>query len=236
MSFRLGEIEVEVIHKDIKNVHLSVYPPDGRVRLAAPRHIEEEHLRLFVLDKLVWIRTQQQKFRDQEREPARAYIPRESHYVWGNRYLMEIEHGPGTPCVRLGYRKLILTVPEGMETEARGQVMAAWYRDEIREQLPGLLADWVPRMEVPEPRVLVQRMKTRWGSCKQDTGIIRLNTDLARKPPECLEYILVHELAHLLEHTHNARFVAIMDYHLPNWRMYRQTLNTAPLAHVDWDY
>ena len=217
MSFKLGEIEVEVIRKDIKNVHLSVYPPDGRVRLAAPRHIEEEHLRLFALDKLVWIKTQQQKFRHQEREPRREYIPRESHYVWGNRYLMEIEHKPGTPGVRYGFRKLILTVPKDMDAEARGQVMAAWYRDQIREKLPGLLATWVTRMEVPKPRVLVQRMKTRWGSCKQDTAIIRLNTDLARKPPECLEYILVHELAHLLERTHNARFVGIMDYHLPNW-------------------
>lgn len=236
MGFKLGEIDVEVIRKDIKNVHLSVYPPDGRVRLAAPHHIEEEHLRLFALDKLTWIKTQQQKFRDQEREPARQYIARESHYAWGNRYLLEVKHGPGKPNVAYDYRKLILTVPKEMATEARGQVMAAWYREQIRERLPALLAEWVPRLAVPKPRILVQRMKTRWGSCTPDTAIIRINTDLARKPPECLEYILVHELAHLLEHTHNARFVGIMDYHLPNWRVYRQTLNTAPLAHVDWDY
>lgn len=236
MGFKLGEIEVEVIRKKIKNVHLSVYPPDGRVRLAAPRHIEEEHLRLFALNKLVWIKTQQQKFRDQEREPERAYIPREDHYVWGKRYLLELEHKAGKPEVRYGFRRLVLTVPEGTDTAARSKIMAAWYRDQIRAKLPKLLATWVPRMGVPEPRIMIQRMKTRWGSCKQNTGIIRLNTDLARKPPECLEYILVHELAHLLEHTHNARFVGIMDYHLPNWRIHRQTLNTAPLAHVDWDY
>lgn len=228
------DIEVEVVRKNIRNVHLSVYPPEGRVRLAAPRNLKEESLRLFVLDKLSWIKRQQAKFQQQEREPQRQYVPSESIYLWGKRYLLEVVDGP--PALERGMVDLTLSVPPGANRAAREAVMMRYYRQQVRERLPELLAEWAPRLGVTEPRIYVQDMKTLWGSCNPSKGLVRLNLQLARKNPICLKYILVHELAHLLEHTHNARFQGIMNYHLPNWQHYRDELNRAPLAHVDWEY
>ncbi len=232
----LGDLAVEVVHKDIKNLHLSVHPPEGRVRVAAPRHLSLDAIRAFTIGKLPWIRQQQRKLQEQERETPREYLHRESHYVWGQRCLLEVVEQDVAPSVGWRHHRLTLTVRSGMATERRAEVLEAWYRGQVREVVPSIKAEWERRIGVHARRLFVQRMKTRWGSCNPATHTIRLNTDLAKKPRECLEYILVHELVHLLEPTHNARFVALMDSFLPGWTHRRDLLNSLPVRHVDWAY
>ena len=232
----LGDLAVEVVHKDIKNLHLSVHPPEGRVRVAAPRHLSLDAIRAFTIGKLPWIRQQQRKLQEQERETPREYLHRESHYVWGQRCLLDVVEQDTAPSVNLRHHRLTLTIRPGMAMERRAEVLEAWYRDQLREAVPPMQSDWERRIGVHARRLFVQRMKTRWGSCNPATHTIRLNTDLAKKPRECLEYILVHELVHLLEPTHNARFLSLMDRFLPGWTHRRDQLNRLPVRHVDWTY
>lgn len=232
----LGELHAEVIRKAIKHVHLSVLPPAGKVRVAAPQHMPLETIRLFVVSRLSWIRSQQRKLRMQERETPREFLNKESHYLWGKRYLLDISYAQAAPMVSLSPRKLHLQVRPGTEPARHEEVLDAWYRQQLRDAVPALLARWEPLLGVKARRVFVQRMKTKWGSCTPDSGYIRLNTELAKKPSECLEYILVHELTHLLEPTHNERFVALMDLHLPPWQQLRHLLNRLPVRHEDWGY
>ena len=233
-QIKLGDIAVDVILKDIKNVHLSVYPPSGRVRIAAPEHMSLDTIRVFAVSKLDWIQKQQKKLREQERETFREYLDRESHYVWGNRYLLKIVEADGAPTVELTAGKMILRVRPGASSDARGAIVSKWYREQLKTAIPDLLAKWEPILGVHAERVFVRKMKTKWGSCNPDGPSIRLNTDLAKKPPQYLEYILVHELTHLLEKTHNDRFMALMDQFMPQWREFREMLNTSPLTHEDW--
>lgn len=232
----LGELHVEVIHKAIKHVHLSVLPPAGKVRVAAPRSMPLETIRLFVISKLPWIRTQQRKLRAQERETPREFLNKESHYLWGKRYLLELSFADAAPTVSITPRKLKLQVRPGANAAQCEEVLDTWYRQQIRDVLPALLAKWEPLLGVKTSRVFVQRMKTKWGSCTPEAGYIRLNTDLAKKPPECLEYIVIHELVHLIEPTHNDRFSALMDLYLPNWHHLRKQLNSLPVRHEEWQY
>lgn len=232
----LGGLRAEVTRKAIKHVHLSVLPPAGRVRVAAPQSMGLETIRLFVISKLAWIRSQQRKLQSQERETPREFLNKESHYVWGKRYLLEIRYANAAPAVSLSPRKLHLQVRPGADQARCEAVLDAWYRQEVRDAVPALLAKWEPLLGVNARRVFVQRMKTKWGSCTPESGYIRLNTDLAKKPPECLEYIVVHELVHLMEPTHNERFVALMDSHLPQWQQLRRRLNSLPVRHEDWGY
>jgi predicted metal-dependent hydrolase len=232
----LGELHAEVIRKAIKHVHLSVLPPAGKVRVAAPQSMPLETIRLFVISKLPWIRTQQRKLQAQERETPREFLNKESHYLWGKRYLLELSLADAAPTVNLTPRKLELQVRPGANAAQCEEVLDAWYRQQIREALPALLAKWEPLLGVKTSRVFVQRMKTKWGSCTPQAGYIRLNTDLAKKPPECLEYIVVHELVHLLEPTHNERFSALMDLYLPHWHHLRAQLNRLPVRHEEWQY
>jgi predicted metal-dependent hydrolase len=232
----LGELRAEVTRKAIKHVHLSVLPPAGKVRVAAPQAMPLDTIRLFVVSKLSWIRAQQRKLRSQERETPRVFLNKESHYLWGKRYLLEVSHADAAPTVSLSPRKLFLQVRPGADAARCEEVLDAWYRQQLRDALPALLARWEPLLGVKASRVFVQRMKTKWGSCTPDSGYIRLNTDLAKKPPECLEYIVVHELVHLLEPTHNEKFVALLDLHLPHWQHWRKRLNSLPVRHEDWDY
>lgn len=236
VQLELGGISVDVVQKNIKNVHLSVYPPTGRVRIAAPLHASLDTIRIFAISKLGWIKRQQRHVVGQDREAPREYLERESHYVWGKRYLMKVLVSQGAPTVELSHRQLVLSLRSNSGEARRGEILDAWYRAQIRAAIPALLARWEPVMGVKVDRVFVQRMKTKWGSCTPSAHSIRLNTDLAKKPPGCLEYIVVHELAHLLEPTHNARFVALMDRFLPNWKQLRDGLNRLPLRHVDWAY
>lgn len=235
-QIRLGGITVDVVKKDIKNIHLSVYPPTGRVRIAAPLHVKTDTLRVFAISKLGWIRRQQQALRAQARETPREYLDRESHYVWGRRYLLRVVQREGVPSVELKHNGMVLSVRGGADQAAKEAVMARWYRDQIKALAPQLISKWEPVLGVSVKRVFVQQMKTKWGSCNPRAGTIRLNTELAKKPKECLEYIVAHELVHLIEPTHNARFVALMDRFMPRWQFYRQKLNRLPVRHADWGY
>lgn len=233
---QLGELAVEVVRKDIRNIHLSVHPPNGRVTLAAPSRLSLDTLRVFALSKLGWIREQQRKLREQERETPREFLDRESHYVWGQRCLLQVVEKDCPPSVELAGPRLRMCVRPGTGRERRQDLLEQWYRSLVRAAVPELLARWEGRLQVRVAGVFVQRMKTRWGSCNPSARTIRLNTDLAKKPRECLEYIVVHELTHLLEPTHNARFVALMDRFLPKWQAHRDNLNRLPVRHEDWQY
>lgn len=235
-TIELGGIAAEVIRKDIKHLHLSVLPPRGKVRITAPRHMKLETVRVFAISRLAWIRTEQHKMQAQPRETPRAYLTRESHYVWGQRYLLRRVEHDAAATVELERNKLVLKVRPGADTVHCQRVLDSWYREQIRQAIPGLIAKWSPVLGVRVAKVFVQRMKTQWGSCNPAMSNIRLNTELAKKPPECLEYIVVHEMTHLLEGSHSARFQALMNSFLPHWAEVRATLNRLPVRHEDWDY
>jgi predicted metal-dependent hydrolase len=232
----LSGIRIDVVRKDIKNVHLSVHPPTGRVRIAAPRHLSDDAIRSFAIGKLGWIRRQQARLHEQERETPREFLDRESHFVWGRRLLLRVVEADSAPRVDVSPRHLTLHVRPRTGAAKRAQILDEWYRTQIRAALPPLLSRWESVMGVTVRRVFVQRMKTKWGSCNPRAKTIRFNTELARKPTQCLEYMVVHELAHLLESTHNPRFVALMDRFLPNWQTVRQALNRLPVRHEEWEY
>jgi predicted metal-dependent hydrolase len=236
VAVQLGEIRIEVVRKDIKNVHLSVHPPAGRVRIAAPRHLSDDAIRAFAIGKLAWIRRQRAKLQEQERETPRDYLDRETHYVWGQRCLLRVVERNAPPAVEWRSQRLVLSARPGTAPARRADLLGAWYREQLRAEAEPLAAHWQQRLGVRMKALFVQRMRTRWGSCNPAARTIRLNTDLAKKPRECLEYILVHELAHLVEPTHNARFVAMMDRFLPGWGHRRELLNRLPLRHEDWTY
>jgi predicted metal-dependent hydrolase len=235
-TIRLADMTVDVELKDIKNVHLSVHPPSGRVSISAPSHMKLETVRLFAISKLDWIRKQQKKLQAQERETPREFLDRESHYVWGKRYLLAVVEKDQPPAITLKDKKLEMQVRPTASHEKRQAILENWYRQQLKVAVPELIAKWEPLMNVTVDRFYVQRMKTRWGSCNPKSNSIRLNTDLARKPPECLEYIVVHEMVHLLEPTHNARFVAFMDRFMPKWQTHREALNRLPVRNENWGY
>jgi predicted metal-dependent hydrolase len=235
-QIEIGDTTVEVVRKAIKNVHLSVHPPTGRVTIAAPARMSLETLRAFTITKLPWIRRQQAQLQAQERETEREYLERESHYVWGRRHLLKLVETERSPAVTLTPRCLILHVRPGWDEARRGEFLEAWYRDQLRAAAAPVLAQWESRMGLKAERLFVQRMKTKWGSCNPNRRTLRLNTDLAKKPPECLEYLIVHELCHFFEPTHSPRFIALLDSFLPQWRSRRQTLNSLPIRHVEWRY
>jgi len=235
-ELKLGDISVDVIQKDIKNVHLSVYPPTGRVRISAPSHMSMESIRTFAISKLDWIRRHQSELLKQERETPRDFVDRESHYVWGKRHLLTVIERDEAPSVRLKGSKMALSLRPETSTEKRHAILEAWYRDQLKEAIPPLIEKWKLQMGVHVERFHVQRMKTKWGSCNPGKRSIRLNTELARKPRECLEYLVVHEIAHLIERTHDERFIGLMDRFMPNWRSTRNQLNAFPLAHSEWRY
>ena len=233
---KLGDLSVDVVLKDIKNVHLSVRPPRGRVTISAPSRMSIDTIRIFAISKLGWIKQQQRKFREQERETTREYLDRESHYVWGRRYLLKVIEESAPPSIFFKHNKMILQIRAGTNTEMRRDIVARWYRNQIKAAVPDLIAKWETPLGVKVERVFVQKMKTKWGSCNPGARSIRLNTDLAKKPRECLEYIVVHEMVHLIERQHNERFRKYMDQFLPQWHRYQGELNAAPLAHEKWDY
>jgi predicted metal-dependent hydrolase len=235
-QLRLGDIEVEVELKEIKNVHLSVHPPAGRVHISAPAGTNVETIRMFAISKLDWIRQRQAALRGQEREAPREYIERESHYVWGKRLLLRVVDVGDGPSVVFTHRHLVLNVRQRTEFERKHAIVARFYRDQIKATVPNVVSEWAPRLGVEVKRFYVQQMKTKWGSCNPATQTIRLNTELSKKPKECLEYVVIHEMVHLLEPTHNARFVALMDRSIPQWQHTRQILNRLPVRHADWGY
>jgi predicted metal-dependent hydrolase len=235
-QIELGDIAVEVVLKDIKNVHLSVLPPSGRVRISAPARMSLDTIRAFAVSKLDWIKKQQARLQAQERETRREYLDRESHFVWGKRYLLKVVEEERAPSVLLEHGHMLLTVRPRADEAKRRTVAEDWYREQLKNAIPTLLAKWEPLIGVRVERFFAQRMKTKWGSCNPRARSIRLNTDLAKKPRECLEYVVVHEMIHILEPTHNARFVALMDRAMPQWRAYKEQLNRLPISHGAWGY
>jgi len=233
----VGGIAVEVVRKAVKNLHLGVYPPAGRVRVAAPLHLDDDAVRLAVVTRLGWIRRRQEEFREQERQSKRELVTGESHFFRGRRLRLNVVEHDGPPSARLaGKTRLELLVRTGSDREKREAVLEGWYRSQVRDAAQDLLEVWEPMVGVQVKDLRVRRMKTRWGSCTADAGRIWLNTELAKKPPKCLEYILVHELVHFLERRHTERFRDLMDGFMPSWRLHRDELNRAPLAHEDWTY
>lgn len=230
-------IPVEVVHKAIKNLHVGVYPPSGRVRVAAPQHLDNEAVRLALISRLGWIRRKQAEFEQQERQSQREFVTGESHYFKGRRYRLRVVEYDGRPTIRLlNNTTMELRTRPGDNRDNRETVLYQWYRRQLRSQLPPLLTKWEQKVGVAVEEVRIRKMKTRWGSCNRDTRRIWLNLELAKKPVSCLEYIMVHEMAHLRERTHNERFRTLMDQLLPQWRVHRDVLNQAPLAHETWQY
>lgn len=236
-SFQVRGIKVEVVRKDIKNLHLGVYPPMGRVRLAVPLVINDEAVRLAVIDKLGWIKRQKSKFAQQPRQSQREMVNGESHYFQGKRYRLRVHEvdAPARVAVR-GIASLDLFVRPGASAAQREDVLTRWYREQLKARVPALLEKWQPILGVEASHWGVKKMKTKWGSCNTEAKRIWLNLELAKKPAICLEYIVVHELVHLLERRHSDRFTALMDEFLPNWRICRETLNGGMLGHEVWNY
>lgn len=233
----ISDITIDVVRKDIKNIHLAVYPPTGRVRIAAPLKVNDDAIRLFAISKLGWIKRNQRKFDRQERIPAREYKERESHYFQGRRYLLNIIEHDAAPNVVLKSKKYIeLYVRPGTTKEKCHEIMTEWYRKELKSQIPEIIAKWEKILDVEVNDWHVKQMKTKWGSCNIDKKRILLNLELAKKPERCLEYIVVHEMIHLLERHHNDRFLYYMDTYLPNWRQLKDELNKLPVSHADWSY
>ena len=230
-------VRISVVRKDIKNLHLGVYPPAGRVRVAVPRAISDEAVRLAVIDKLAWIKLQRSRFEQQPRQSRRDMAAGESHYVLGRRYRLRVREHDGKPRIATrGVASLDLFVRPGASIEQREALLARWYRDQLKDVIAPVIARWAPKLGVQPSSWGVKRMKTKWGSCTRETRRLWFNTELAKKPVDCIEYIVVHELVHLLEARHGDRFGALMDRHLPRWRETRKRLNAAPLGHEIWDY
>lgn len=227
-------IDVDVIYKDIKNLHIGVYPPLGRVRVAAPLKLDDDRVRLAVIQRLPWIKKQREQLRSAERQSEREMVSGESHYVWGVRHRMKVIERPGRAHVELDGERLLLYVPEGSSVDSRREVLQRWQREQLRRRVPGLIAQWEETVGRQVPRWSIRRMKTKWGSCNRETGHIWFNLELAKKHPDCLEFIVVHEMTHLLERNHGERFTALMDRRLPDWRARRDQLNDAPLGNERW--
>ncbi|MGB3683115.1 MAG: SprT family zinc-dependent metalloprotease [Rubrobacteraceae bacterium] len=236
-TIEVSGIRVEVVRKPIKNLHLSVHPPEGRVRVSAPTRTDDEAVRLAVASKLRWIRRHQKTFAEQPRQSPREMVGGESHYFLGRRYRLRVREHDGPPSIHLkNNSELTMQVRPGADRDKREQILNDWYRKHMKSIIPGLIEKWQPIIGVDVADWGVKKMKTRWGSCNIRDRRVWLNLELAKKPPQCLEYVLVHEMVHLLERHHNDRFQAFMDQFMLQWRMYRDELNQAPLAQEKWKY
>lgn len=236
-TIEVGGIPVEIVRKDIKNLHVGVYPPRGRVRVAAPLRLDDEAVRLAVITRLGWIRRQQEGFEQQDRQSEREVVTGESHFFQGRRYRLDVIEHDGPASVDFpNNTTMLLRVRPGTDRAGRDTVLQRWYRRRLREQLPALLTKWEPKIGVRVAELKIKRMKTRWGTCNREAKRIWLNLELVKKPASCLEYILVHEMVHFQERHHNERFRDLMDDLMPQWRLHREELNRAPLAHEEWSY
>lgn len=234
-TIQIGEITIAVKRKDIKHAHLSVHPPNGRVTLVAPRGTRSEVARAYALSKLGWIRDQQMKLRGQARETPRQFVERESHYLWGRRYLLSLREEEAKPAIRLSHRSIMLTVRPGSNRAKREEMMQAWHRALLHDAVPELIRRWEPKLGVEVSRYFLQRMKTKWGGCNHRSRTIRLNTELVKKPKDLLEYVVVHEMLHLIAPTHGERFLTLISKHYPAWREARAELNELPLGAETWN-
>lgn len=232
----IGDIVVDVVQKDIKNLHLSVYPPVGKVKIAAPLRMDLDTIRVFAISKLRWIKKQQHKFLEQQREAPREFKNRESHYFLGKRYLLKIVESQSRTAVIKKHNTIELHVAPGSDTEKYKVLLDEWYRRQLKLLVPDFIKKWEPIMNVQVAEFGIKKMKTKWGTCKPEASRIWLNLELAKKPLDCIEYIVVHEMVHLLERSHNDQFIALMNRFMPKWRMHKDLLNSLPLRHTDWGY
>lgn len=233
----VNQMPVEIVRKDITNLHLGVYPPVGRIRVSAPLHLSDSAVRLAVIGKLGWIKRQRSRFVAQTRETAREWVSGESHYYFGRRYRLRVIEQEGRPEVRIATQtRMELRVRPGAIPTEREQLLQRWYRRNLRAEAAPLVEKWRKKLNLPPVTFQIKRMKTKWCTCNIEARRIWLNLELAKKPRPCLEYIIVHELIHLLERHHNNRFQKLMDKALPPWRTYLDELNATPLAHEEWEY
>lgn len=230
----VGDLVIALTRKAVKHVHLSVHPPNGRVTLVAPHSTRLAVARAYAISRLGWIRKQQASLRGQARETPRQFVTRESHTVWGKRYLLSVVEVDQKPSVTMGHSRITLRVRPGSDRARRATVMHEWHKALLHAAIPRLIRKWEPRLNVRVVAYFLQRMKTRWGGCNPGAGNIRLNTELVKKPKDLLEYVVVHEMAHLLAPTHSERFVALLNQHYPSWREARAELNALPLGAEDW--
>lgn len=235
-EIQLGDIIVEVTQKDIKNVHLSVYPPFGQVKIAAPDRMDLDTIRIYAISKLSWIRKQQAKIKAQKREAPREYLTKESHYYLGKRYLLKVIEHHSSPMVKLKHNTIELYIRPETEIAKRKEILDDWYRAQLKELVPKYISKWEKSMEVKVKEFGIKKMKTKWGTCNIEAQRIWLNLELAKKPIPCLEYIIIHEMTHLLERNHNTRFIALMNGFLPNWKDIKEELNRLPVSHTEWGY
>jgi hypothetical protein len=235
-QIKLGNITIEVEQKDIKNVHLSVYPPSGRVRIAAPLRMDLDTIRIYAISKLGWIKLQQQKFLTQVREAPREYLNKESHYFLGKRYMLKVIILDAPPKVEVRHSSIELYVRPNTDFRKRQVIMNEWYRQQLKQLAPPVIEKWEKTMGVSINEFAIKKMKTKWGTCNREAKRIWLNLELAKKPFHGIEYIIVHELAHLLERSHNGNFIAIMDTFLPEWKHLKNELNQLPVSHGEWTY
>jgi predicted metal-dependent hydrolase len=231
---RLGDVSIRVTRKDIRNVHLSVHPPSGRVTLTAPESTRLEVARAYAISKLGWIKAQRSILLAQPREMPRRFIERESHWLWGRRHLLSVHVQDCKPRVTVDHKRISLTIRPGSDMRQRAEVIHEWHKSLLHVAVPALIQKWEPKLQVNVTRYFLQKMKTKWGSCNHTAGHIRLNTELVKKPKDLLEYVVVHEMAHLREPSHGERFVAILEEHWPQWREARQELNELPLSAESW--
>ncbi|MCO4786807.1 MAG: M48 family metallopeptidase [Marinomonas atlantica] len=232
----IGSITVQLNRKAIKNLHISVLPPDGRVRVSAPESMTETAIRMAVISRIPWIKKQQSDFAKQPRQSDREMVSGECHYLWGRRYRLNLIERSGKHEIKLGRGQMHLYVNTTTTLENKALVLSSYYRDALKARIAELLPVWEDKIGVKAADWGVKKMKTKWGSCNIQAKRIWLNLELAKKPPQCLEYILVHELVHLLERNHNEKFKAYMDRFLPDWRERRDLLNKMPLGHNNWIY
>ena len=232
----LGGLKIDVTYKDIKNVHLGVYPPRGKVRISAPLRLDLDTIRIFAISRLGWIRKQQTKLSQQARESARDYVSRESHYYLGKRYLLNISEIEAAPKVILKHNAIEMQIRPGTTTERREAILDEWYRQRLKDIMPTIIRKWEIILIVKAKAFGIKKMKTKWGSCNRKAGRIWLNLELAKKPTSCIEYVIVHEMVHLLERKHGERFTAYLDKFLPMWKSNKEELNRSPLSHQEWSY
>jgi len=235
-QIELGNLKIDVEQKDIKNILLSVYPPNGKVRISAPDKMDLDTIRVFALSKLKWIKKQQRGFQNQDRETPREYISRESHYLFGKRYLLNVIEQNSKPTIVLKHKEIKLFVRPNNSIQKRKEVINEWYRAEMKKIVPDIIKKWENRIGVKHNDYGIRRMRTKWGTCNAEAKRIWLNLELAKKPVECIEYIVVHELVHLIERRHNDRFVSLMNEFMPKWRFFKDELNRLPFSHLDWKY
>jgi len=235
-QLKLGNINIDVVLKDIKNLHLSVYPPSGRVHISAPERMDLDTIRMYAISKLDWIKKQQKKFSDQARELPREYLNKEGHYFLGRRYLMKVIEHNMPPVITIRHNIIEMRLRPNVDLIKKQAILEEWYRDQLKALAPPIIKKWEKIMKLKVNEYAIKKMRTKWGTCNALAKRIWLNLELIKKPVDCIEYIIVHEMIHLLERKHNERFIFMMDKYLPEWRQLRMELNRLPVSHTEWKY